>query len=68
MRYKIKPFIQIGTPTYYKKRTPKDSKLDLDKSLRELWPLISICDNEEYPAWLEIDGKKFILKRYHDEN
>ena len=65
---KITPFPQEGTPTYYKKRTPKDSKLNLDKTLRELWPLLRICDNDNYPAYFEIDGKKFTLKRYHYED
>jgi methionyl-tRNA formyltransferase len=65
---KMSPYPQEGTPTYYKKRTPKDSELDLNKSLRELWPLIRICDNELYPAWFEIYGEKFKLKRYHYED
>lgn len=60
----IRPYEQIGTPTYYPKRTPQDSKLDTTKSLAELWNLIRICHNEDYPAWFELDGQKFILKRY----
>lgn len=60
----IQPYDQDGEITYYPKRTPQDSKLDTDMSLGELWGLIRICDNEEYPAWFEIEGKKFILKRY----
>jgi len=61
---KVKPYDQYGDATLYPKRTPKDSKLDINKSLNQLWELIRICDNEEYPAWFEINGEKIILKRY----
>jgi len=60
----IQPYESIGKSTYYPKRKPLDSKLDKTKTLEDLWDLIRICDNEEYPAWFEVDGEKFILKRY----
>lgn len=60
----IKPYDQRGEIICYAKRTPADSKLDVSKSLGELWDLIRVCDNEEYPAWFEINGEKIILKRY----
>lgn len=63
----IQPYEQKGDPTYYKKRTPKDSKLDISKTLEKLWDLIRICDNEDYPPWFEIDGERFILKRYRGD-
>ena len=61
---KVRPFDQYGEATLCAKRTAKDSKLDISKSLDQLWDLIRICDNEEYPAWFEINGEKIILKRY----
>lgn len=61
---KIQPYEQSGNPTYYPKRMPQDSMLDTTKPLDELWDLIRISDNEAYPAWFEIDGEKFIMKRY----
>lgn len=60
----MEPYEQTGNPTYYRRRTLEDSKLDTNKTLGELWDLIRICDNEEYPAWFDIDGVKFILKTY----
>lgn len=61
---KVKPYDQAGEATLCPKRTPEDSKLDISKSLDQLWDLIRICDNEKYPAWFEINGEKIILKRY----
>lgn len=53
---------QKGIETFYPKRTQKDSKLDIDKSIREQFNLLRIVDNDEYPAFFEIDGYKYILK------
>lgn len=60
----LKPQAQTGEPSRYRKRGPADSRLDPDKSLRELWDLLRVCDNEAFPAWFEIDGEKFLLRRY----
>lgn len=48
--------------TYHRKRTPEDSRLVLDRSLREQWGLLRVCDNDRFPAWFEIDGRRFIVK------
>ena len=61
---KFQPYDQYGKATFYPKRTSQDSRLDISKPLSELWDLIRVCDNEEYPAWFEVGGKKIILKRY----
>ncbi len=53
---------QIGEATYYPRRTPKDSRLDPDKTVREQFNLLRVVDNERYPAFFEIDGEKYILK------
>ncbi len=60
----ISPYEQTGEPVFYRKRTPLDSKLDASKTLSESWDLIRVCDNEEYPAWFEINGQKIIVKRH----
>jgi len=64
---KIQPYEQRGQPTYYRKRTPSDSKLDISKPLQDLWDLIRVCDNNEFPAWFEIEGQRIILKKYKAE-
>lgn len=53
---------QCGNPTYYRKRTPVDSKLDLDLTLRNQFNLFRIVDNENYPAYFCMGGKEFVLK------
>lgn len=62
---------QVGAPTMVRKRTPADSELDLDKTVREQFQLLRVVDNEKYPAFFRIDGNKYLLKIYkvaNDEN
>ena len=56
------PKKQSGSDTFYAKRNPKDSMIDIDKSIKEQFNLLRIVNNEEYPAFFEIDGNKYLLK------
>ena len=60
------PFVkgrkQIGKSTFYNKRTPVDSELDIDKTIKEQFNLLRIVDNGRYPAFFKINGKKYTLK------
>ncbi|NDJ26717.1 methionyl-tRNA formyltransferase [Campylobacter sp. MIT 12-8780] len=60
----IKARKQSGKESFYSKRSPKDSELDIHKSLNEQFNLLRICSNDEFPAFFIKDGKKFILKIY----
>ena len=60
-KYKT-PQKQQGDETFYKKRTAKDSKLDIDKTIKEQFNLLRIVDNENYPAFFELDGNRYVLK------
>ena len=53
---------QQGEPTYYERRTPADSELDIEKSITEQFNLLRIVDNERYPAFFYHKGRKYILK------
>lgn len=53
---------QKGEPSYYKRRRPEDSKLDINKSLNEQFNLFRVADNDKYPVYFEKDGHKYILK------
>lgn len=53
---------QVGNATYYKKRTPKDSLLDPNKTISEQFNLLRIVDNEAYPAFFEYKGRKYRIK------
>jgi methionyl-tRNA formyltransferase len=58
----VVPQPQIGQATAYRRRTPDDSRLDPDRSLREQFDLLRIVDNERYPAFFDVDGHRYILK------
>ena len=58
---------QIGEETFYPKRKSEDSELDIDKSIKEQFNLLRVCDNERYPAFFTLKGKKYIIKTYKDE-
>lgn len=61
--HRVAPSVQDGTKgvTYYPKRTPEDSELDIDKSIREQFNLIRVCDPSRYPATFRIHGHKYKL-------
>ena len=61
---KPQPRPQKGKSSYYPKRTPLDSKLDINKSIKEQFNLLRIVDNDHYPAFFEIDGHRYVLKIY----
>ena len=58
----LNPVRQKGVETVYPKRTPKDSGIDIDKSIREQFDLLRIVDNENYPGYFYYRGCKYILK------
>jgi methionyl-tRNA formyltransferase len=47
--------------TYCRKRTPDDSRIDIDRSIRDQFDLLRVCDPERYPAFFEKDGFIFEL-------
>ena len=57
----VKGTKQKGTPTFYRKRTIHDSKIDVDLSIRSQFNLLRVVDNSRYPAWFEINGTKYRL-------
>lgn len=50
---------QTGEPTTYPRRRPADSQLDPDKTLREQFNLLRVCDPARYPAFVELQGRRF---------
>lgn len=48
--------------TYWPKRTPEDSDVNIQKSILEQFDLIRTCDPNRFPAFFYKDGRKFILK------
>ncbi|KDE41153.1 Methionyl-tRNA formyltransferase [Nitrincola lacisaponensis] len=58
----LNPLQQVGEPTWYRRRTPADSELDPEKSLRDQFNLLRIVDNDRYPAFFRVGEKKIIVK------
>jgi UDP-2,4-diacetamido-2,4,6-trideoxy-beta-L-altropyranose hydrolase len=50
---------QEGPASFYARRRPEDSELDIDKTVREQFNLLRICDNDRYPAWFTLGGHRF---------
>tara|TARA_B100001059_G_scaffold102681_1_gene102433 strand:+ start:14502 stop:15260 length:759 start_codon:yes stop_codon:yes gene_type:complete len=48
--------------TYNYIREPKDSLIDPNKSIVELYDFIRSCDYENYPAFFHIEGQKVLIK------
>lgn len=53
---------QEGNATYYPKRTPRDSQLDINRTIKEQFNLLRVVDNERYPAYFLLDGVKYYIK------
>lgn len=48
-------------PTYYRKRTPEDSKLDPYRSIAEQFDLIRVADLKRFPAFFDFRGHRYTL-------
>ena len=53
---------QEGVESFYPKRGPKDSELDVNKTIKEQFNLLRTTDNKAYPAFFEMKGETYILK------
>lgn len=53
---------QEGEPTWYRRRYPRDSRIDPERSIAEQFDLFRVVNNEAYPAFFEWRGRRYILK------
>ena len=53
---------QQGAESFYGRRRPEDSRLDLQQSLKDQFPLLRIVDNDAYPAFFESMGRRYSLR------
>lgn len=58
----IRPTPQSGTPTHYRRRTPEDSRLDMNRSLAEQFNLLRVADPLRYPAFFDYLGHRYELR------
>lgn len=59
---KIKYYKQKGEPTYFKKRTPSNSELNMNKSIKSQFNLLRVCNNELWPAFFKYKSNTYIIK------
>lgn len=56
------------SPTYHRKRTPRDSEIDVTKSIESQFDLLRVCDPNRFPAYTYCRGRKFLIKLEAAEN
>ncbi|WP_374537399.1 formyltransferase family protein [Chitinimonas taiwanensis] len=59
---------QEGEPSYYRRRSPEDSRLDPHQSLAAQFDLLRVADPERYPAFFELRGCRYevVLRKVGD--
>ncbi|MHC4183810.1 MAG: formyltransferase family protein [Planctomycetota bacterium] len=62
----LAPTKQKVAPTFYKRRTPKDSKVDINRSIKEQFNLLRTVNNEDFPAYFHHKGSRYILKIFQE--
>lgn len=56
--------MQQGIESFYVRRRPGDSRLDVYKTLAEQFNLLRVVDNEKYPAFFEYRGRRYRIEIY----
>lgn len=56
------PWEQVGSPSFYRRRTPVDSEIDPARPLADSFNLLRVANPVRYPAHFEYMGKKFIIR------
>jgi UDP-4-amino-4,6-dideoxy-N-acetyl-beta-L-altrosamine N-acetyltransferase len=53
---------QQGEASHYRRRRPADSQLAPQRSLAEQFNLLRVVDNQRYPAYVEMQGRRYELQ------
>ena len=64
---KVKSKKQIGKGNFNKRRYPKDSQLDINKTIKQQFNHLRINDNELYPSFFYYKGQKYIIKIFKEK-
>ena len=63
---KVNSTAQKGKSTFYKKRNPEDSILNINLSLKKLFNKMRIANNEKWPSFFYYKKKKYIIKIFEN--
>ncbi len=60
---RIKPLAQAAEiePTYHRRRTPADSRIDPNLSIADQFNQIRVCDPRRFPAYFDLHGLRYKL-------
>lgn len=53
---------QFGEPIHYSRRRPADSQLDPERSLAEQFNLLRVGDDQSYPAFFHLGGRRYSVQ------
>ena len=53
---------QKGAESFYPRRLPGDSEIDINKPLKAQFNKLRVVDNERYPAFFNYLGRKYLIK------
>ena len=63
----IKSKKQVGKSSFNKRRYPKDSQLNINKTIKEQFNHLRINDNKLYPSYFIFKDCKYIIKIFKNE-
>ena len=56
------PTPQAGGPTFWRRRTPDDGRIDVDKSIAEVFEQLRVADPLRYPAYCDYRGQRYRIR------
>lgn len=59
---KTEPQAQVGTPSYYRRRTPDDSRIDPELPIVDQFDLLRVADPSRYPAFFDHRGQRYRIR------
>jgi len=54
--------VQVGEPSFYRRRTPADSEIDPARPLADSFDLLRVADPDRYPAYFVHRGQKYHIR------
>ena len=64
----VKPKKQIGKSNFNRRRYPKDSQLNINKTIKQQFNHLRINDNKLYPSFFYYKDQKYIIKIFKEKD
>lgn len=59
---RVRPRTQSGEASFFRKRTPEDSRIDPEASLASQFNLLRVADPDRYPAFFDHRGQRYRIR------